>query len=100
MITETLFGVAVALLSQDSHTHSRTLLMRLPQHECWLTSERGRIEVRYEHPGRANQYLLNLSKEKCRGDGMKMTAIGFVDDDDVPLFAYDWAVKREAVVSF
>lgn len=76
----------------DSYQHSRTLLLRRPQHEVWFTSERYRIQVLYEHPGRADESFSQASSEACRDltGTNQMSAIGFFDDTAIPLYYCTW----------
>lgn len=56
-----------------------------------MVSERGRISLRYEHPGRANEYTFWFDADLCRLPGGTTTSIGYDDDDWIPSYEIEIA---------
>jgi hypothetical protein len=83
--------IVATLLACDSHIFSRGVHWRVPDHEVWLVSERGRIELRYEHPGRSETEVFWLSCDRCRTPDGGITSIGYTDDDRIPWFEFTFA---------
>jgi hypothetical protein len=87
-------GCVVLWLHFDSYEHIRQLGVRRPSYEIWLTSERYRIQLHFEHPGRSDESAEWLSTDDCRGlsgTPFQMTSIGFGDDDPIRQFEFTWA---------
>lgn len=94
-----MLGCVVIWLHSDSYKHIRQLGIRRPTYEFWLTSERHRIQLHFEHPGRSDESAEWLSIDDCRsssGMPFQMTSIGFGDDDQIRHFEFTWAKATPA----
>jgi len=87
-------GFVVLWLHFDSYENIRSIRVRRPAYELWLTSERYRIQLAFEHPGRSDERYDWLSSDKCRDLSdfpFRMTSIGYSDDVTIPQFEVMWA---------
>jgi hypothetical protein len=85
------FVLCLTLGYWDSRTYITTVISRFPEHEFWVVSERKRIGLRYESPGRAAERCFFVDRDLCqRSVDFRTTSIGSVGKGGEISFPSEW----------